>query len=208
MHYSKLIAAFMAIALLSPAVYAAPVHLRCEYLENPLGIDVATPHLSWQSDNTERNWRQLAYEVLVGSEESLRAGAADVWDSGKVDSTESVGIVYRGPALQSRQRYYWKVRVWDGAGAVSESTGKAWWETGLLRAADWKAKWIRWKNPEGDADRLGIRWIWLPGQFATAVAPTQPRCFVPPSSLRQKAKTQFCLWRRVEVSSRRSMVIR
>jgi alpha-L-rhamnosidase len=106
---------------------------------------VAIPHLSWQSDNTERNWRQSAYEVVVASnDESLRPGRADIWDSGKVNSAESVGIAYAGPPLESRRRYYWKVRVWDATGQVSEST--AWWEMGLLRGSGWKAKWIHWKD--------------------------------------------------------------
>src|SRR5450755_101178 len=115
------------IVLLAACASGDPMHLRCEYRENPLGIDQRTPHLSWQSDNTERNWRQTAYEVLVASnDESLRAGKVDIWDSGKVDSAESVGITYRGPAPQSRRRYYWKVRVWDAEGHVSESAEAAW----------------------------------------------------------------------------------
>ena len=98
----RLLSVIMAVVVLGSPVSATPVRLRCEYLENPLGIDVAAPHFSWQSDSTERNWRQTAYEILVGSsDEDLRAGKADIWDSGKVESAESVGIVYRGPALES-----------------------------------------------------------------------------------------------------------
>ena len=176
-----------AIVMLASAAAATPVHLRCEYLENPLGIDAAAPHLSWQSYNTERNWKQTAYEILVASsDESMHAGKADVWDSGKVDSAESVGIVYHGPTLESRKRYYWKVRVWDGAGQVSESE-KAWWEMGLLRKTDWKAKWIRWKNPEDEADRQGIRWIWVPGQDALAAVPKTAATFRVTVNLPQKA---------------------
>ena len=164
--------------MLASAASAAPVHLRCEYLENPLGVDMASPHLSWQSDNTERNWRQAAYEILVSSNhEGLRAGKADVWDSGKINSAESVGIAYAGPTLESRKRYYWKVRVWDAGGQVSESAEAAWWEMGLLRGADWKAKWIRWQNPEEDADRKDIRWIWVKGQDALAVVPNTTATF-------------------------------
>ena len=141
-----------ATIILAATASATPVQLRCEYMENPLGLDVATPHLSWQSDSTERNWTQTAYEILVaGSDENLRTGKADIWDSGKVNSAESVGIAYRGPALESRKRYYWKVRVWDAAEHVSESAGADWWETGLSHPTDWKAKWIRWKNPENEA---------------------------------------------------------
>ena len=174
----RLLSVVIAVVVLASATSATPVRLRCEYLENPLGINVAAPHFSWQSDNTERNWKQAAYDLLVAStDEGLRAGKADIWDSGRVDSGESVGILYRGPKLESRKRYYWRVRVWDAAGRPSESAPGTWWETGLLHPTDWKAKWIRWKNPEDDADRKGIRWIWVRGQDALSVAPKTTASF-------------------------------
>lgn len=160
------------LALLIARASAAPTHLRCEYRQNPLGIDAMEPHLSWQSDNSERNWMQTAYEIQVASSpEQLRAGQPDVWDSGKTLSDDSVGIAYKGPALESRKRYYWAVRVWDAAGQMSESTEEAWWEMGLLRPADWQAKWIDWKNPDDVADAAAIQWVWLPGEDAFAVEP-------------------------------------
>jgi alpha-L-rhamnosidase len=177
------------VVMLTSTAFAAPLHLRCEYLENPLGIDKASPHLSWQSDNIERNWSQSAYEILVASSaELLRAGNADIWDSGKTTSAESVGIAYRGPALESRRRYYWKVRAWDEGGQVSESAEPAWWEMGLLHATDWKAKWIRWNNPEDDADRQVIRWIWVKGQDPLATAPKTTASFRLNFNLREKPR--------------------
>ena len=190
----KSLSVVIAIIILTSAASATPVHLRCEYLENPLGIDSARPHLSWQSDNAERNWKQSAYEILVaGNDANLRPGKADIWDSGKVDSTESVGITYAGPTLESQQRYYWKVRVWDAAGQVSDSSETAWWEMGLLRTTDWKAKWIHWKIPEDDADRRGIRWIWVPGQDALAVAPRTAATFRVTVKLAEKPRDAVLL---------------
>ena len=158
--------------LLSPLAVAAPVHLRCEYLENPLGIDKSTPHLSWQSNSTERNWKQSAYEVFVASSTALlQPGQADIWDSGKIQSDESIGIAYQGPPLESQKRYYWKVRVWDSSGQLADSAESAWWEMGLLHPDDWKAKWITRKDPQSESDRKDIRWIWLPGQDALAGPP-------------------------------------
>jgi len=184
----------VATVVLASVASASPVHLRCEYLENPLGIDLAVPHLSWQSDSTERNWRQSAYEILVASnDDALRSGKADVWDSGKIDSDESVGISYRGAALESRKRYYWKVRVWNAAGQASESTHVAWWETGLLHTTDWKAKWISWKNPEDEADRREIRWIWVSGQNALAVPPKTVATFRVTVKLSQKVQEAVLL---------------
>jgi len=158
------------ISLASPG-YAAPVHLRCEYLQNPVGIDAAPPHLSWQSDNTERNWRQAAYQIFVASSPDRLPGSADVWDSGKQNSSESLGIAYAGPKLQSGKRYYWAVDVWDANGKQYDSTEQAWWEMGLLGKQDWKAKWISWKYPEEETDESGIRWIWAPGQDVLNVPP-------------------------------------
>jgi len=146
---------------------AAPVHLRCNYRDNPLGIDSRTPHLSWQSDNSERNWRQSAYEIMV----SRSPGKGEIWDSHKISSDESVDIAYAGPKLVSRQRYYWTVRVWDAAGKPSAWAAPSWWEMGLLDASDWKAKWIASPNTEEATDRAAIHWIWAAGQDAHKVAP-------------------------------------
>jgi alpha-L-rhamnosidase len=166
------------ISALIAAASAVPVHLRCEYRVNPLGIDQVAPRLSWQSDSAERDWKQAAYQILVASTpEQLSSGAADVWDSGRIASDESVDIAYAGPTPESRRRYYWKVRVWDSAGIKSESAESAWWEMGLLHAADWQAKWIRWNDPDDEKDRQGIHWIWVKGQDPLAVAPKTTAVF-------------------------------
>jgi alpha-L-rhamnosidase len=66
-----------------------------------------------------------------------------VWDSGRVDSSESVEVPYGGPAPASGQRYAWRVRVWDGEGVASAWSAPASWEMGLLSPADWAgAEWI------------------------------------------------------------------
>ena len=150
---------------------AEPVSLRCDYGDNPLGIDSPAPQLSWQNNSTEKDWSQTAYQLFVGtSPEKLRDGGADVWDSGKQPSSESVGIVYRGPSLTARQRYYWSVKVWDGSGNVTQASTPGWWEMGLLEKSDWaSARWISWKDPERDADRAGIRWVRTPPQGDSGV---------------------------------------
>src|SRR3954468_19231697 len=110
--------------------------LATEYADNPLGIDVATPRLSWTLASGTRGQAQTAYQILVASSaDRLAAGRADVWDSGRVHSGQSVNVDYGGPALASRTRYHWKVRVWDRDGAPSDWSGPAWWET-ALRAGD------------------------------------------------------------------------
>lgn len=115
---------------------ALPVNLRCELLENPLGIDSTSPRLSWQSIAATPNWMQSAYEILVATQPGLlKPGSADIWDSGKIQSAESVGIVYGGPAVQSRHRYYWTVRVWDAQSQQSEFAAPAWWKWGYSHPA-------------------------------------------------------------------------
>ncbi|HYL73430.1 MAG TPA: glycoside hydrolase family 78 protein [Bryobacteraceae bacterium] len=157
----KLVLVLSTVAGLS----AAPVRLRCEHLNNPLGIDSERPLLSWQSESKERNWRQAAYQILVASSPG-RLHKADVWDSGKQASGESNGIAYGGPKLESRRRYYWTVRVWDARGKRAEPSQPAWWEMGLLSKDDWKAKWISRRDLGGDADHAATSWIWVAGQDA------------------------------------------
>lgn len=139
------IAASMAMALIAIQTASAALRieqLRCEYLDNPLGIDTPQPRLSWIITSTERGVKQTAYQILVaGSETGLEKNQGELWDSGKVTSDDTVQIRYAGQPLASRQQAFWKIRVWDQAGAVSESQ-PARWEMGLLTPADWQAKWI------------------------------------------------------------------
>jgi alpha-L-rhamnosidase len=117
-------------------------HLTCEYRTNPLGIDVTQPRLSWQMKTERSGARQTAYRVLAASQPGqLREGKADLWDSGKVDSDQSIDVVYAGQRLISRQRVYWNVTVWDETGEASHSDS-AWFEIGLLKRREWKARWI------------------------------------------------------------------
>ena len=122
------------------------VRLRCEYADNPLGIDNPAPRLSWElqaSSPRARNQRQTAYRVLVGSRaDRLTAGGADLWDSGMIASGQTVAVEYAGRPLHSGQRAYWSVQVWDENGAASAPSRAAWWEMGLLKPADWRALWI------------------------------------------------------------------
>ncbi len=147
---------------------AAPVHLRTDYRENPLGIDSEKPRLSWQSDSAERGWKQGAYRILVASDPALLAGAhPDIWDSGKQVTDESVDLPYSGPALLSQHRYFWAVQVWDRHGRSQTST-PAWFEMGLLRPPDWTARWISGNSEEGEADHAAAKWILAAGPSQAA----------------------------------------
>lgn len=149
-----------AMAAASPA--NAPTHMQCEAMTDPLGIDVAQPRLSWRLQDTRRGARQTAYQVRVASSaELLQQGRADIWDSGRVASQQSVNVGYGGPALASRRRYFWQVRVWDQDGQPSPFSQAAWWEMGLLSPTDWTAKWISRDMPLAKGDYASHpKWIW------------------------------------------------
>jgi len=142
-----------------------PDHLRCEELENPLGIDTPQPRLSWQLLDPRSGAIQTAYEVQVASSrEQLLAGHADIWDSGRVESDRSVAVAYGGPALDPEHRYFWRVQAWDKNGAAYPMSAIAWWEAGLMQDP-WHAQWIGYEERELHSIReSGAEWISNPGQ--------------------------------------------
>jgi hypothetical protein len=135
---NKLTTFTLAALLLAPlaVIHAVEVkNLRCEYLENPLGIDVAKPRLSWKLETRnpkpERGIKQTAYQIVVDG----------VWDSGKVASDQSVAVEYAGPELKSQTRYDWLVRIWDEQGVAGDWSPRGRFVTGVL-GKPWQGKWI------------------------------------------------------------------
>lgn len=120
-----------------------PIQLRCDYAEQPIAVDCPTPSLGWVLEPRGFNQRQTAYHIRVATTpEQLDRDAADLWDSGKVDSPESVQVPYAGRPLRSGDRCFWKVRIWDAAGQPSAWSDLARWEMALLSQRDWLADWI------------------------------------------------------------------
>ena len=114
--------------------------LTCEYRTNLLGTDIRAPRFGWKLVSDTRGTVQQAYRLQVAGPGADFASA--VWDSGRIESEQSIQVAYAGSETNSRTRYHYRVKVWDGAGRESDWSETAWWETGLLQADEWKAKWV------------------------------------------------------------------
>jgi alpha-L-rhamnosidase len=145
----------------SPAGFAA-TNLRVEYCDRPLAIEENAPRFSWQIASRRRNFRQTAYRIAAASSEAgLKAGRYDIWDSGRVKSGQSFEASYRGRALHSGERIWWRVILWDEKGRLSAPSEIDWFEMGLLDPADWRGDWLIAQSDEETAARAaGLHWMW------------------------------------------------
>ncbi len=152
----------------SPARVTA---LRCEAMENPIGLDEGVPRLSWAMRDNRRGARQTAYRVLVASSpDGLARDEGDLWDTGRVDSDRSIQIPYIGKPLASHQRCHWKVQIWDADGKTTAWSVPAMWGMGILRAEEWGANWLAHGattarsipkgHPSADLSLDDAQWIW------------------------------------------------
>lgn len=121
-------------------------HIRVESSKNPIGIDVKTPSISWQlqSSDMQRGQGQLAYQIEVKDQQGVI-----VWNSGKVNSGNALGIIYAGAALKASNKYQLNVTVWDLNGRISKAT--SWFEMGLMNPniSAWEgATWIGGSNDD------------------------------------------------------------
>lgn len=149
------------LSLLSGSVFGleAPTDLKCEYRSNPLGIDNVRPRFSWKlvDADQKRGQKQISYQVLVASSlKSLEANQGDLWDSGSIQDSESLNRVYAGTPLESDQVCYWKVRVEDVSGELSDWSPHAVFSIGLLNPDDWKGSWIH-KEDQAKTDHNWFR---------------------------------------------------
>ncbi|MFF7158010.1 family 78 glycoside hydrolase catalytic domain [Streptomyces sp. NPDC008139] len=150
--------------------------LTVEHQTEPLGVDEAKPRLGWtlSASGDAHGARQTAYEIAVSS---TRDGRADVWDSGEVRSAKSFDVEYAGRQLRSQTRYFWRVRVWDGAHKVSRWSQPASFETAFLDPGQFKGGWIGSPTKPATTTLTGADWIWYPEGKPADSAPAATRYF-------------------------------
>jgi len=166
-----------------PAAAELGAHgLRCEYLVNPVGIDVRKPRLSWVLNPAANVRGQSAYRVLVASNPALlQKDTGDLWDSGRVTSGQNTWIEYAGKPLASGQQAFWKVRIWSDAGKASPWSAPANWSMGLLQDSDWAAaKWIGQARPAGTEENTPLPFPWLRKTIDLATKPQRAVAYVNP----------------------------
>jgi len=144
------------------------VALKVEMQENPQGIATQTPRFSWQITSDIPDVVQQSYRIQVAeTEEDLEKEQNLLWDSGNVDSDQSILIPYEGSDLASRGIYYWRVKVNTNQGAGKWSKPQ-FWTMALLNDAEWQAQWIgedSLSNPNETAEghtRLAARYLRKP----------------------------------------------
>lgn len=169
--------------LFQPRPTLAVTDLRCEYLREPIGLDVSTPRFSWKldvSDQERHGVKQTGYKILVADNaDLLKRDEANMWDSGYVASDQSVQVPYGGTTLRSNQDLWWKVQIRDEHGHASPWSETGHWSMGLLHASDWRAQWIGCdstfghipKAPNNITHENTVTDPWLRKEFELPVAP-------------------------------------
>lgn len=108
--------------------------LKTEYRDNPLGIDEQAPRFSWKLKSSLNDTVQKSYHILIRSEKEI------VWDTGLVESEQSIHLPYQGKAFCPTTTYDIELRVTDNHGEVAHRTGC--FETGLLSYNNFTGDWI------------------------------------------------------------------
>jgi alpha-L-rhamnosidase len=128
-------------------------NLKTEYKTNPLGIGSKKPRLSWELQSDKFNVVQTAFQIQCAlSESDLQAEKNLLWDTGKVQSDQSIHVEYNGKPLSSETTVFWRVKVWDNHREEHNWSQSAFWSVGLLTPADWKADWIESSIDEDVSD--------------------------------------------------------
>lgn len=153
----KILCSFLMLAVLTATEKAVSntivtaTELKCEYLVNPIGIDVIHPRLSWMINDNRQGAMQSAYRITISEDSlSLREKKDVLWDSQKVSSSAML-VSYDGSTLKPFTKYFWSVEVWDQDGKLINAKPIASFETGMVNMSNWRGTWISDRN---DINRL------------------------------------------------------
>ncbi|MGV8095158.1 MAG: family 78 glycoside hydrolase catalytic domain [Mangrovibacterium sp.] len=134
------------LLLIADSVFSQPVgcrpdHLRCEYLANPLGVDVSHPRFTWMLNDSRYGALQTAWQIVAGTDSAaVASGNGNMWNSQKVVSDKML-VTYAGKKLQPFTKYYWSITVWDKDNQPSIPVVAS-FETGMMDMQNWKGSWI------------------------------------------------------------------
>ncbi len=130
------------LAASSMAAQTTAVNLQTLYTNNPIGIET-TPTLSWQIHDESQAYgvAQTAYQIVSAKTLKDLEDQHYIYNSGKIQSSNSVGIKYAGK-IEPCTRYYWQVKVWNNKGKEGSFSLPAYFETGLMDKGWNGAKWI------------------------------------------------------------------
>lgn len=119
--YSIALLCLLALTSGSKPLKITPTNLMVEFIREPSSVPIMDlmPEFSWVVPATAE--RQTAYCILVASsEKNIAEDKGDIWDSGKIESSGSVEVEYKGEILKESKKYFWKVRIWNSKGEPSE----------------------------------------------------------------------------------------
>jgi alpha-L-rhamnosidase len=143
------------ITLNSFAQKNAPTGLLCDLLAHP---EIATitnknPDFGWIVNAGVKEDYQTAYQIQVATSPSLlQDGHADLWDSGKISSGQSINIHYSGKGLEPHQHYWWRVCTWGKTGRQSSWSAVQKFNTsdfGLSKAWPGESRWVALSGENG-----------------------------------------------------------
>jgi alpha-L-rhamnosidase len=135
------------IVSLCTILQAQPIHLRCEFSSNPIGIDVTTLQFNWEAHLNAKQRYQYGYRLKIATlPELLLKGKPDIFDSG-ITNSEDQGVTVSIPKLGSYTRYYWTVKVFGSNDSKGMASKIEWFETAKIQGQEgWQAQWITDEN--------------------------------------------------------------
>jgi len=126
---------------------SAPTGLITNGMTNPQALDKGAPLFTWIMNDFDRGEIQTAYQILVSSSVlNIDANVGNIWDSGKIKSSNSASVPFGGSVLSPATRYWWKVKLWDKDGNESPFCNLATFDIGLEKS-NWTANYI-WDGTE------------------------------------------------------------